>query len=113
VGIDKIKLGPRSRLLEKKELDAMVDDMVALHPPLPGPVNPSNVRGCGCGQFHVPAGAEAGVEIDGAVHRYAKPCYREEAGERVYYNAPGKRPSIEERVKALEVLVVELQRRIP
>lgn len=148
MGIDKIKLGPRSRVLEKQSREyeeavekviseALVspavkaklekakvdlvtqgsatveiteDDFQAMHPPLPGPANPQSLRGCGCGKFHIPPGTpDAGIEIDGAVHRYSKPCYSQYGEEeRVYYKVKAKTPSLEDRVIALEKVVAGL-----
>lgn len=72
MGIDKIKLGPKSRFIDKVEPGELV-----AHPPVPGPANPTSVRGCGCGKWHVPDGLAAMVVVDEGQeieHRYSKTC---------------------------------------
>ena len=115
MGIDKIKLGPRSRFLEKQEKEeqeALLDAMTPAHPPLPGPSVPTSLRSCGCGHVHVPRD-EPLQTPDGIIHRYSAPCYSEGPdGEREYYNVKNH-ITLESRVAALEVVVADIQRRNP
>lgn len=89
MGIDKIKLGPRSRYLDQGaavEAPEPPAEEVA-HPPLPGPANPTRVVGCACGRWHVP-GRNITVEIEGGFHRYGNPCYQWGAdGKKTYFQA--------------------------
>ena len=69
MGIKSIKLGAKSRAL--REPEAEPDEVQ--HPPLPGPANPTSIRGCGCGKWHIPPGADS-VVVEGALHRYSATC---------------------------------------
>jgi hypothetical protein len=118
--IRKVTLGPRSRVLEAKEAEQReLGDRVlggllpqgeldkVLYPPTPGPANPTSLRGCGCGKWHLAPGEELLI-VDGWTHRYSMACYREEDdGTRTYTDFKNYR-SLESRVTDLERVVADL-----
>lgn len=84
MGIQKIILGPKSKLAEQDvgpsppEFRAEVERVLAQVPKeyLATTAAAAGLIGCGCGRFAVPD-RKASVAIDGVVHRYGLPCYRE------------------------------------
>jgi hypothetical protein len=125
--IRKVTLGPRSRVLEAKEAEQReLGDRVlggllpqesldaVLHPPTPGPANPTSLRGCACGRVHIPHSDDPNeaIEMDGIVHRYSRPCYGHgPEGERVYYDMV-KQASVTERLNAIERVLADIVKRM-
>lgn len=122
--IRKVTLGPRSRVLEAKEAESReLGDRVlggllpqgevetVAYPPTPGPANPTSLRGCGCGRWHMPEGEDC-LEIDGIVHRWSRACYREgESKQRTYLDFTNQ-ITLEKRVANLERVVADLVQRM-
>lgn len=82
MGIQRIKLGPRSRLAGDvpPEVQEAVDQVLAAAPKedfVQAVVDATvfGAIGCGCGRQLLPA-REATWEHQGVVHRHGKPCYR-------------------------------------
>jgi hypothetical protein len=127
MAVKEFKLGARSRVLEAKEAaDRDLGDRVlggllpqesldaVLYPAVPGPANPTSLRGCGCGKVHIPHSDDPNeaVEMDGVVHRYSRACYRVgDDGQRVYYDFKNFR-TLESRVADLERVLADVLRRL-
>lgn len=120
MSIKSVKVGPRSRVLEKREAEQRAADDQALldagvpeeivYPPVPGPSNPSSPRGCGCGKVQLSDGVVA--HIDGVEHRYAAPCFSTNGqGGRTYFDFRN-RPTTDARLSALEKVVSDLVARL-
>ena len=64
-----------------------------VHPPTPGPANPTSIRSCGCARWHMPPGAtsitvsEDGIEVE---HRYSAECRRVGGGPLPRSRTPGE-----------------------
>jgi hypothetical protein len=76
VGIDRIKLGPKSRLAVPKEVQAEVEKVLA--EATAGDLIDAVTRaiGCGCGAYQVETRTSVYVDHSGAIHRHGLPCYR-------------------------------------
>lgn len=72
MGIDKIRLGPKSRYASPP-VDKVEPGELVAHPPVPGPANPTSLRGCGCAKFHIPNTLDF-IEVDGIRHWHSRTC---------------------------------------
>jgi hypothetical protein len=87
MGIERIKLGPKSRAAadverseaRKAEVAKVKAQAAEQRPSRSALSEAAGLIGCACGREHVPARDKTYTSEDGVMHRYGRPCYVAEA----------------------------------